>query len=245
MKFVKKSRVLALVSTALCLAACMDIRAVDRKNRDEKDRIVRPLAVSAPWEIQRTGEFNEYRVVFKNLEAGLLSVEREWVIEGKDGASTKVLPLRLGVAKGRAMDSQVEGGKTYRYHWIDAETGERIPGKSVTVKVPLDLRIDREITPETELGKVIFGPEKTRPVYGKIVFLEKGALTTNGHDLRIEADLIEGENVTIRTFSSGNEAKKKEDLVDGGEIFFAVRKMTGRFHFDLSGRQGHQGEPGK
>lgn len=245
MKFVKKSQAFALATAALCLNACMDIRAVDRNHKEEQTRAVGPAAVSAPWEIQKAGEFNEYRVIFKGLRSGLLNVERELVTDEKEGASTKVLPLQLGVAKGQAMDSQVEGGKTYLYHWIDAETGERIPGKSVTVKVPLDLKIDQEVTPDTDLGKILFAPEKTRPVYGEIFFLEKGTITTQGRELRIEADLIEGKEVKIRTFAPDDEAKTKDDPVNGGLIWISAKKAVGSFHFDLSGRQGHPGAPGK
>ncbi|MBX3041623.1 MAG: hypothetical protein KF789_13035 [Bdellovibrionaceae bacterium] len=242
MKITKESRAFSLVLIMLGFTACMEIRAVDRAHEVTQKVDAQAGSSLSQWETQSTGSFNEYRVILKNVSEGILQVERELVTEG---VPTKALPLQLGVFQGRAMDTQVEGGKTYRYHWVDSGTGQRVPGKSILVKVPLDLKIESEITPESDLGKVIFSAEKIRPVYGTIVFSEKGSLTTNGHDLVIEADSIQGEKVVIRTFDPANQAKDKKDKVNGGQITVTANKAVGDFHFELSGRQGLRGVEGK
>lgn len=233
--------ILCIIGALSCLPACMDVRWVEKDQKDVNSTRSNELrAQSGSSSVLPNDEFNSYRVILRGLPGTSVSLQREIVGESK-GTSSVI--LHLGVRHGEAVDAQVLGGNKYRYYFLNTETQERKGEDHVDILVPEDLKLSGEIYPESILGEKLFSGSPSP--WGRIIFAEKTNLRTNGRDLVLKAHYIQFEQqVTIRSFAPGSEAKSQKDAVDGGRIFLSAQKAVGEVSFNLSGRKGFVGVEG-
>lgn len=216
----------------LGLSACLKVK--DRpKDEAEVTAVQKQGFIS---QVQELPQINHYKVLFA-FPKGAQTVQRR--IKDVDNSAVTI-PMKI--QDGILTDDQVDAGKTYIYEAGNTQNGQFEVIESFTFDIPQDRLIGKD---------EVLDQDQNWTSYRRIFFEEGSTLTTNGHNLSIQADQIIAPDAlnsrpgTIRTFPTQSQAAMAQNGLSGGLIQISLRTGSGTVSIELRGQKGGAGVAGQ
>lgn len=222
----------------LCFTACLKITNIP--GEQAADQPIEQPEVPGQLQVRGEAEPNHYSVLVP-FPVGCESVQRtekKWNDSNPSEASTtdlEPLNLPLKVSNGLLIDSQVVAGHHYSYQVGHKDGASYEPGQTYEVHIPLDYLVDKEI---------VLSKDEMWSRFGRIFFTPSGIITTNGHQLYIQADELISTSGQIRTFLNSENSQVGSAGLSGGNIQIVLRTASGELKIEMRGQNGGPGTLG-
>lgn len=220
-------RFLLLIAPATLLSGCLKITDIPKEGIAEAPQALAPIEVVAQ------AEANHYLVqlAFRDDSDFVQRLEKS----NDSAEATAALRIPFKIQAGVLIDNQVVAGHHYIYQ-IGKKTGENFEvTKTHEVQIPIDLSIQQEMS----LSK-----DEMWTQYARIFFGPKGVVTTNGHQLFVQADRMNSEAGMIRTFAGIDNGTIGGNGLSGGNIQILLNSGAGILKMEMRGQDGGSGSMG-